>query len=192
MLSGMRDRDQADAAGEDDAWEAEWSAVEAAARSRLLESLALEDDRDSAPAGIVAAAAGARELVKHGAWPLDWVARAAGERPDGDAELLLALFEAVVAPTHPTGLGDDEALLLTLEPDDWVDVAVALGRQGAGAPAGPAALAGLVGAPDELLESAFELVVPVWQACGAVDLDERLTRVGAWLVPRAVEAALRE
>ena len=192
MLSRMTDHDAGGASDPDDAWDAGWAAVEAGARSRLIEALGLDPDVDEpAPPGIVPAAAGARELVGQGAWPLDWVARAAGDLPRDDAAMLLSLLEAVVAPTHATGLGDGEALLLILEPDDWVDVTISLVRGGVGAPAAPDALAGLVEAQDELLEPAFGLVVPVWQACGVADLDQRLTRVGAWLLPRAVEAALR-
>ena len=194
MLPGMSEPDELDAMRAEEAeWAAEWAEAEAAARTRLREELELQPaEATPAPAGVVPAAAGARELVAQRAWPLDWVARAAGDLPEGDAELLLALLEAVIAPTHPTGLGEDEALLLMLEPDDWVDVAILLGRGGAGTAATPQALAGVIEASDDLLEAAFELVVPVWQACGVVDLDQRLTRIGAWLVPRAVASGLSE
>lgn len=180
--------------GADDELVAALAALEREARERLRAGVG--ELRGPAPAGLGAAAAGARESAIRGEWPLDWVARAAGGTlPEGDADLLLALLEALVAPTEPTGLDDeDEALLLAIGPHDWADVAVALWQAGAGAPAHPEALAGLVGEAGEgdreVLAAGFALVEPVLTACGVSDLEGRLTALGAWLLPRAVDRAL--
>jgi hypothetical protein len=46
------------------------------------------------------------------------------------------------------------------------------------------------GGPDEndaaLLRRAFEVVLPIWEALGAVDEELRLTELGAWALPRAL------
>jgi|GEM_PF-6971696 len=174
--------------------DAAFAALEREARERLHAGVG--ELRGPAPAGLGAAAAGARESAERGEWPLDWVVRAAGgSLPEGDADLLLTLLEAVAAPTEPTGLDDeDEALLLSIEPRDWADVAVGLCAAGPGAPADPEALAALVeevGEDDrEVLAAGFGLIEPVLAACGVTDLDGRLTALGAWLLPRAVDRAL--
>jgi hypothetical protein len=70
-------------------------------------------------------------------------------------------------------------------------------REGVGADASPEALLGYIDAcpeiegainPDEapLLEMAFELVLPAWEAAGAVDDSRRLTALGRWGLPRAL------
>ena len=45
--------------------------------------------------------------------------------------------------------------------------------------------------PDDadLVELAFEVVVPTWEAVGAVDADRQLTELGAWGLPRALARA---
>jgi hypothetical protein len=45
--------------------------------------------------------------------------------------------------------------------------------------------------PDDadLVELAFEVVLPTWAAVGAVDADRRLTELGAWGLPRALARA---
>jgi hypothetical protein len=71
---------------------------------------------------------------------------------------------------------------------------VGLVRGGAGANAEPAALVaaindcpevdGTVDPSDaDLVELAFEAVLPTWEAVGAVDGDRRLTALGAWGLP---------
>ncbi len=178
----------------DEELEAALAALEREARERL--HAGVDELGAPAPAGLGAAAAGARESAERGEWPLDWVVRAAGgSLPEGDADLLLTLLEAVAAPTEPTGLDDeDEALLLSIEPRDWADVAVGLCAAGPSAPADPEALAALVEEADEddrqVLAAGFGLVEPVLAACGVTDLDGRLTALGAWLLPRAVDRAL--
>jgi hypothetical protein len=45
--------------------------------------------------------------------------------------------------------------------------------------------------PDDanLVELAFEVIVPTWQATGALDTDRRLTALGAWGLPHALARA---
>jgi len=37
-----------------------------------------------------------------------------------------------------------------------------------------------------LIEAAVDLLVPVWQAVGALDVEQRLTDLGVWGLPRAL------
>ncbi len=38
----------------------------------------------------------------------------------------------------------------------------------------------------ELIEAAFELLMPTWQAAEALDAGQRLTELGRWGLPRAL------
>jgi hypothetical protein len=84
--------------------------------------------------------------------------------------------------------------------DVWVGAVVGLVRGGVGASADPAALVAAIDAcpevdgtvdPDDadLVELAFEVVLPTWETVGAVDADRRLTALGAWGLPRALARA---
>jgi hypothetical protein len=82
-----------------------------------------------------------------------------------------------------------------------VGAVVGLTRGGVGASADPAALVATINDcpevdgrvdPDDadLVELAFEVVLPTWEAVGAVDADRRLTALGVWGLPRALARAL--
>ncbi len=91
--------------------------------------------------------------------------------------------------------------LASLELDDWLSTVIELTRAGAGTPVDPQSLLVLSsrcmdvdsGAvePDSagLMEVAFEVIVPVWQAVGAVDDDATLTALGAWGLPLSLARA---
>jgi hypothetical protein len=101
----------------------------------------------------------------------------------------------------PSGLDSElEASVMALELADWVGAVVGLVRGGVGASADPATLVaaindcpeveGMVDPDDaDLVELAFEVVLPTWAAVGAVDADRRLTALGAWGLPRALARA---
>ena len=80
--------------------------------------------------------------------------------------------------------------MLALELADWAGAVLGLTRSGLRASADPAALVEAIntcseveGALDEddadLVELAFEVVLPTWQATGAVDAQQRLTALSA-------------
>src|SRR6266508_2698297 len=103
-------------------------------------------------------------------------------------------------PPLPADDSELEAAVMALELADWVGAIVGLVRGGVGASAEPAALVAAIddcpevdgtADPDDagLLELAFEVVLPTWEAVGAVDGDRRLTALGAWGLPRALARA---
>jgi hypothetical protein len=121
--------------------------------------------------------------------------------PADDAEVWLAAAGALIAMREPSGLDAElEAAVMALELADWVGAVVGLVRGGVGANAEPAALVAAINEcpevdgtvdPDDadLVELAFEAVLPTWEAVGAVDADRRLTALGAWGLPRALVRA---
>lgn len=189
-----------------------WDAAEEEALAWLEDRFAGERGRP-APPGLTAAAAGVREGIRRGSWPLDWVARAAGfagAAPDGrgqvpadDADLLLDLVAALVAPEEPTGLDEaEETALLLLQPADWVTVVAAARAAGAEQALSPETLAVAVAADAaddgtplraeerRVVEAALGLVVPVLVVLGVLDADERLSPLGGWVLPRGVARGL--
>ena len=93
-----------------------------------------------------------------------------------------------------------ESAVMALELADWVGAIVGLVRAGVGASAEPEALIaaihdtrevdGVVDPDDAAVVGfAFEVVLPTWEAVGAVDPDRRLTALGAWGLPRALARA---
>ncbi len=97
-------------------------------------------------------------------------------------------------------LTDDEesmVALCALDHNDWLAAVLALARGGPGTPADADALAGYVGEfdPDDVDDQAdaaagmFQHAVGLWQVIGAVDDDDRLTRLGWWGLPEAVQRA---
>jgi hypothetical protein len=105
---------------------------------------------------------------------------------------------ALIAPKNETGLeSEEESLLMTLEHADLLGAVLGAVRGGAGTPAGPADLAhyidrcpeveGEVDDEDrELIEAAFELLIPTWEVAEALDAGQRLTELGRWGLPRAL------
>ncbi|WP_165491870.1 hypothetical protein [Egibacter rhizosphaerae] len=187
-----------------------WDEAAAAAVERLRALVASASSARAEPVdrpdGTVAAAAGAREGLRSGIWPLDWVARAAAfdsAFPDDAGDLLLEALAAVVAPEAAPGLEEaDEAALLALQPADWAAAVVHIVEVAPPVPVEAEALAAVAAeeaaAADDaldsdevmLLEAGFGLVVPVLAALGALDADDRPTPVGAWLLPRGVALGL--
>jgi hypothetical protein len=135
-------------------------------------------------------------------WPCEHIRRAAGWKPTklpkGNFELWLGAVGGFISPRDETGLDpEEEASIMALQHADWLGAVVGLVRAGVGASADPGALVTYInncpeveGAvdPDEetLVELAFELLLPAWEAIGVVDARRRLTPLGRWGLPRAL------
>jgi hypothetical protein len=159
---------------------------------------------------LLAACGGAAEQ----AWPGNdqdlWLTLAAGViSPAGEAE----------APAGPSGPGpagqaDDEtdevsmalAALCALEHIDWLAVTSTLTRGGPGTPAAAADMARYVrdycaadGMPDDsgrdgdvdepAIAELFSNVESLWEVLGAIDAAQRLTPLGWWGLPEALQKA---
>ena len=204
--SGNRDESEFDEELEDQ-WLAEWDEAERDA-VQLLGSALHEHCGQPPPTDELTDAAGTvRARLREGSLPLDWVRRAAGRgdhlTSDDDAELLICLAAATISPREETGLDvEEESLLLSLELADWLGAIVSTVREGPGADASPRALVeGIRNCPEVELESdldlddeshldaAFWIVALPWHVLGLTDPDQRLTRLGEWVLPRALARA---
>jgi hypothetical protein len=187
-------------------WLAEWEQVDRDAVDLLRG--ALSDHRGAPPpAELGAAAAAVRAGLADDRHSLIWVRNAAGfeseQPPHDDAELLISCTAATISPREETGLDvEEEALLLSLDHADWLGAIVSLVRAGPGADASPDSLVdGIRNCPEVDLESeidihdastldaAFWMIVVPWHLLGLTDRDERLTPLGAWVLPRALARA---
>jgi len=135
-------------------------------------------------------------------WPYEHMRRAAGFRrsklPGDDLKLWLGAAGGLISMREQSGLEvEAESWLMALELGDCVGAILGLVRAGVGAPATPKDLVAYIGDcpevegevdPDDatLVEGAFELILPAWQAADAIDPDRRLTPLGRWGLPRAV------
>ncbi|HWH32424.1 MAG TPA: hypothetical protein VNU01_07095 [Egibacteraceae bacterium] len=139
-------------------------------------------------------------------WPWGVLWAAGGleddELPSDDEELWLELASGVVVPREALPLEPEvEEAWAALEPADWAGAVIGLARGGAGQDASPGALLALIGDCAEVeasdldedeeaaLAAGFETVVALWRALGAVDDKGRLTALGHWGLPRALERA---
>jgi hypothetical protein len=187
-------------------WLEEWDQVDREAVDLLRR--ALRDQRGAtAPAALTEAASIVRDGLAKGDHPFAWIGQAAGldqePPPDDDAALLIRCAAATISPEEETGLDiEEESLLLSLEHADWLGAIVSAARAGPGADASPSSLVdGIRNCPEvELgsdldlddeshLEAAFWIVSLPWHVLGLTDPDQRLTPLGAWLLPRALARA---
>jgi hypothetical protein len=161
-----------------------------------------------APGETLAVAAGRlRAGLREREHPFAWIRSAAGLEaepfPASDAELVLRCAAATISPREETGLDpEEEATLLTLEHADWLGTIVSIVRRGPGADASPEALVdGIRACPEVELESgldpdeeahlqtAFWILALPWHVLGVTDRAQRLTALGAWILPRALARA---
>lgn len=181
----------------------EWAEAERHAAGVVAQALASERGRQP-PAAITAAASEVRGAIRAQRYPVSWVARAAGltaAQPDDDAGLLLDCAAAVISPKEETGLDAEEgSMLFSLELADWAGAVIELVRDGAGAAARPRDLVAAIDRCPEidgatsgedigLVEAAMSTVQLAWTGLGLIDRDDRLTDVGAWVLPRALTRA---
>ncbi|MGI8610395.1 MAG: DUF6398 domain-containing protein [Candidatus Dormibacteria bacterium] len=118
--------------------------------------------------------------------------------PPDDRQLWIETVGALIAIKNDTGLpAEEESLLMTLDHADLLGAVLGAVRAGDGSPADAEDLTARIDACPEvdgevddddrgLIEAAFDLLVGVWQAAGAIDADFRLTELGRWGLPRAL------
>jgi hypothetical protein len=134
-------------------------------------------------------------------WPHRHLASAAdwGKQPPADDETLwIQAAGALVSMNGESGLGShEETSLMTLQHGDWAGAVIGLARAGVGTRAWAEDLFRLADKCPEIegsyeaddrepIEFAFGLMVPVWEAVGALDEHRRLTPLGHWGLPRAL------
>jgi hypothetical protein len=189
---------------DDEEFLAQWEQTEAEAVEVLRQALPAPT-LAQVPAGELTAACQRLRTGLHRHDPaIDTTRRAAAldpPLPADDAELWLAAAGALIAMRDPSGLDPElEAAVMALELADWLGAVIGLVRGGVGASAEPAALVAAINNcsevdgtvdPDDadLVELAFEVMLPTWETVGAVDADRRLTALGAWGLPRALARA---
>jgi tetratricopeptide (TPR) repeat protein len=177
-------------------------ATEAAAVEVLRRALPVVHRVEPPREELATAAERLRTGLLGGSWPYRHVMGAAGWKKDDlpafDTELWFGIAGALISPREETGLdAEEEAAIIALGPSDWLGAVIGLVREGVGADASPEALLGYIDAcpetegavdPEEapLLEMAFELVLPAWEASGAIDEGRHLTALGRWGLPRAL------
>ena len=176
-----------------------WAAAEQEAAEVLVAGLPAAARKAPPADDIASAATRMRQGLRAGSWPHDAVGRAefADGVPDDDVELLERAVGALVDPADDPGTPiEEQSTVAALQLGDWVAAVLGLVRAGPGASAEPEEIVRLSAAIDEvegepdpadvpLIEAAFELVLPAWEAAGVVDEKRRLTPVGRWLLPRA-------
>ncbi|MGH3086500.1 MAG: hypothetical protein ACRDSJ_04185 [Rubrobacteraceae bacterium] len=151
-------------------------------------------------AELAAAASNIRAGLDGDEWPYGYMMGAAGwdEPPADDVELWLGAVGGFVSIRADTGMEiEEEAAIMALELADWLVAVIGLARAGVGASASPEALVSYINACPEVegeidfedavvVETAFELALPAWEAAGALDDRRRLTALGKWGLPRAL------
>ncbi len=184
---------------------AAWDEAEAASWEVVAKALT-GIERPLPPQDLTAATARVRANASEPHWPYDVLLAAGGlaeaQLPTDDQQLWLELASGVVSPRDDTPLDAEvEASWYSLELADWAGAVIGLVRGGVGHSAEPEALIQLIETcpeveaegpdPDDnvILAIAFETVVSLWEALGAVDPDRRLTALGLWGLPEALRLA---
>jgi hypothetical protein len=178
-----------------------WERAEAEAVDLLQRALPELRDEPPPAGELEDAVLQLRAGIKGKRWPYRHMSRAAGfhlVQPMSSLELWLGAVGGLIAMREESGLdGESEASLMALQHADWLGAVVGLVRAGVGASAEPQALVGYINRSPEIegeldyddagaVESAFELILPAWEAAGAVDGNRRLTALGRWGLPRAL------
>ena len=177
----------------------EWQEADRAAVDLLREAL---PDVVAAQVPEEALAEAAKHIRTHlTEWPHRHLAAAAdwGKQPPADDETLwIQAAGALVSMNGESGLGShEETSLMTLQHGDWAGAVIGLARTGVGTRAWAEDLFQLADKCPEIegsyeaddrepIEFAFGLMVPVWEAVGALDEHRRLTPLGHWGLPRAL------
>jgi len=196
------DLDDIDVVFDDEAFDAAWDGERAEAVNVLREALPEIRQLPIPRAVLRDAATAVRRSLAGGGWIHTAMRRAAGwapkRLPKDDLKLWLGAAGGLIEARDETGMGvEDESALMALEVADWLGAVLGLVRAGVGAPADPVDLLRYVdecpeldGERDEdddpVLLLAFELVLPAWEAAGAIDRHRRLTELGRWGLPRAL------
>lgn len=176
----------------------QWAEPDAEALSALQVVLGEVGERPLPPGELTSACAAIRAAISAGEPAGRTLATCAGDpgqEPAGpDPELWLALAAGVMSPARESadpGLSGALGALCALQHTEWLAVLAALARGGPGTPAAAADLAGYAreyGAEDfdePAVAELFGYVAGLWQALGATDHRQRLTRLGWWGLPEA-------
>lgn len=189
-----------------DRWTHEWDVAEGTATEALCSALVGHRDLPPPQPALKEAAARLREGLAARSWPHEHLRGAAGMRgrgPRSDVELIVRATAGFISMVGDSGMdSDSDAVVMSLDLDDWLGAVIGLVRAGPGASAEPEDLVRLMGAcpeigepgpPDEddaeFLELGFDLTLPIWEAAGVVDDRRRLTELGQWVLPRALARA---
>lgn len=173
---------------------------------RLLQE-ALASHRGAAPPepDLALAAERLRRGMAERTWPHPHIRRGAGfgpRLPKRDAEVVVRSAAAYILQRNDLGLDiEEESAIASLRHADWLGAVIGLVRAGAGADAEAGAIVRAIARCPEIggepmdehdrdhLGFVFELLLPAWRAAGMIDEDPRLTRLGAWALPRALAHA---
>jgi hypothetical protein len=177
----------------------EWQEADRAAVGLLREALPGVVGA-SAPAQLLQEAVG-QIRADLADWPYRHLGAAAGwgkQPPADDRDLWIQAAGGLIAMNGESGLGShEESSLMALQHADWAGAVIGLVRAGVGARAWAEDLFTLADKCPEIegsydtedrepIEFAFGLIVPVWEAVGALDEHRRLTPLGYWGLPRAL------
>lgn len=191
----------------DDEFLAEWDAADAAALAELRRILGEVGERPLPADELTAVCEQAREMIRNrSAWgrQLAICGGIKGRKlPRDDVELWLQLATGVMSPMGEPSADEDIELLSVLSAinhADWLGAIGGLARGGPGTPASPADLVQLIVESEDLdgeldpdgqdaVEGIFLHVVDLWMVLGAVDRKERLTALGWWGLPEALQRA---
>jgi hypothetical protein len=191
---------------DDDFEDAAWAAADENALDVLLGALPQTAEMPVPLPELQAAVARIRGGVADGGWPYDYFGPAANwgaaPLPHDDLDCFM---DALVSTMLPVGDVEDWepeelAAVGSLEHADWVGSVVGVVRTGPGASMDPDAMLEYIDNCPELegdrdpdddivIEHAFEVLLPLWQAIGVVDNERRVTRLGIWALPQLLIAA---
>ena len=191
---------------EEEAFLAAWAAADQNALDVLLDALPGINEIPVPLPELQAAVARLRAGVVSGAWPYDYFRAAANwaaaPLPHDDLECFMDALVSTMLPVDDVEDWEPEdlAAVASLEHADWVGSVVGVVRAGPGASIDPEAVLEYIDNCPELegdrdpdddivIEHAFEVLLPLWQAIGVVDDDRRVTRLGIWALPQLLIAA---
>lgn len=177
----------------------EWQEADRTAVELLREALPGVAEASAPQEALATASQRVRDRLTD--WPYRHLAAAAdwGRRLPADDETLWTQAAGALVSMHgESGLGShEESSLMALQHADWAGAVIGLTRAGVGTRAWPEDLFDLADKCPEIEGSyepddrepivfAFGLVVPIWEALGALDEHRRLTPLGHWGLPRAL------
>lgn len=184
---------------------AQWHYLDDEASGALLRTLA--DKRgEAAPADLAEVARALRDGLAGGEGIFGQLVRLIDRSPQSlndvndtnDVDLLVAAAACVV---DPDGLGnygaelnlDDLAAASTLNHADWLQVVTSAVHRGPGAYLGADDMLDWIEEdidPDdfEIVEHGLGWISEIWRTVGIINPSDRLTAVGAWVLPRAFAA----
>lgn len=192
---------------DEDAYLQAWDDASRHAATVLIRALPDEAGKEPPEPDLAEAAWSIRKAFRSGD-PSDLLASIArangwGEEPlpPDDAELVIWTAGSFLIMEEDPELDVEEvAAIMTLEFADWIGAVLGLVRRGPGAPSEPADLVSYIAecpeldgdleeGDEDLVAWGFRLVLPCWELAGAIDSDARLTRLGAWVLPRMLTLA---